>query len=356
MTAPNRTATKAGRAVRSPRPVTRRTDHRAQPARRAAALRTARGGRCRMGAVDNVATPGPTPGAPRGGGSRHTAEQAAVPAGTFAMGDALGDGHPADGETPVHEVALSAYSIDATTVTVADFAAFVAQTGHVTEAESFGYSAVFHLALTAPEHDVLGSPRATPWWLGVRGAQWRHPGGAGSDVADVGDHPVTHVSHVDALAYCAWASRALPTEAQWERAARGTLVGARYPWGDELRAGDGAWRCNIWQGRFPTENTLADGYLTTAPVRSYGPNSLGLWQCVGNVWEWCADWFDPRCYGSSPARDPRGPASGTARVMRGGSYLCHDSYCNRYRVAARSSNTPDSSASNVGFRTVSPPG
>ena len=295
-----------------------------------------------------MSAPTPTPG-------RHGVEQVTVPAGIFAMGDDRGDGHPGDGERPVHPVDLSAFTIDATTVTVADFATFVDITGYVTESEAYGYSAVFHLALAAPMHDVVGSPPATPWWLGVRGASWRHPGGAGSDVADLADHPVTHVSHTDALAYCAWAGRTLPTEAQWERAARGGLAGVRYPWGDNLRADDGAWRCNIWQGRFPVENTLEDGYFTTAPVRTYEPNALGLWQCVGNVWEWCADWFDPTWYARSPTSDPAGPASGTTRVMRGGSHLCHDSYCNRYRVGARSSNTPDSAASNIGFRTASRP-
>lgn len=285
-------------------------------------------------------------------GLRHRVEQVSVPAQSFLMGDAQGVGRPADGERPVHPVALAEFSIDATSVTNADFARFVDDTGYRTEAETFGYSAVFHLALRADESDVVGSPPATPWWLGVRGADWRHPGGRRSSLDGLQDHPVVHVSWNDAVAYCRWAGRALPTEAQWECASRGGLPGARYPWGDELRE---EWQCNIWQGTFPTMNTEADGWLTTAPVRSYEPNGYGVWQSVGNVWEWCSDWWDPGYYAESPTQDPPGPNRGEVKVLRGGSYLCHDSYCNRYRNSARSSNTPDSSMGNGGFRTVSVP-
>ncbi|GAA4256666.1 formylglycine-generating enzyme family protein [Dactylosporangium darangshiense] len=293
---------------------------------------------------------GPAPPPPPAGGGRHDAEQVVVPAQTFAMGDAHGDGARPDGEGPVHDVRLEAFAIDATAVTVRDFARFVAETGYRTEAETFGYSAVFHLFLAAEDGDVLGRSPQTPWWLGVRGADWAHPSGPLSTVDGAEDHPVVHVSWNDAAAYCAWAGRRLPTEAEWECAARGGLPGARYPWGDDLP--DGEWPCNIWQGEFPARNTAADGFAATAPVRSYRPNAYGLWQSVGNVWEWCADWFDPGYYARSPLDDPRGPAEGHARVLRGGSYLCHDSYCNRYRNSARSSNTPDSSMGNAGFRTV----
>lgn len=271
---------------------------------------------------------------------------------TFRMGDLFGEGYAADGETPVHDVSLSPYAVSPTTVTNAEFAAFVAATGHRTDAEVHGVSAVFHLAVAADDGEILGRVGATPWWLAVRGADWRHPEGSRSDVGGLDDHPVVHVSWRDAQAYCAWSGTRLPTEAEWEHAARGGLDGARFAWGDELTP-DGQWRCNIWQGTFPNDNTRADGYLTTAAVRAYAPNGHGLWNTAGNVWEWCADWFSPATYArraGAPVQDPSGPGAGTERVMRGGSFLCHDSYCHRYRVAARSSNTPDSTAANIGFR------
>jgi formylglycine-generating enzyme len=267
------------------------------------------------------------------------------------MGDSSGDRNRGDGEIPLHRVGLSAFEIDVTSVTNADFSRFVADTGYRTEAEVFGFSAVFHLAVQAPAEDVMGPAAGTPWWFGVLGADWSHPGGRKSSVEGLADHPVVHVSWNDAVAYCGWAGRRLPSEAEWEYAARGGVDEAKYPWGGaEVDAG--GWRANIWQGDFPARNTVEDGWLTTAPVRSFEPNGFGLWQPIGNVWEWCADWFDPGYYQVSPAENPPGPESGQARVLRGGSYLCHISYCNRYRNSARSSNTPDSSMGNAGFRTV----
>jgi len=262
--------------------------------------------------------------------TRSTEGQVLVPRGSFAMGDAFDEGYAEDGELPVHTVRLRAFRIDTTAVTNAQFAAFVADTGYVTDAERAGVSAVFHLHVD-PRAEVLGAVAETPWWLSVRGASWRS--GAG------GTHPVVHVSWHDAQAYAAWAGKRLPTEAEWELAARGGLEGRRYPWGDELQP------CSIWQGDFPDA-----GHGTTVPVDAYAPNGLGLFNTVGNVWEWCADRFSPTYYERSPLDDPRGPAVGDERVLRGGSFLCHDSYCNRYRVAARTGNTPASSASNVGFR------
>jgi sulfatase modifying factor 1 len=269
------------------------------------------------------------------------------------MGDAFGEGYPADGETPVHDVRLEDFRMDATAVTNAQFATFVKDSGHVTGAEEFGVSAVFHLAFSASpgvdERDVVNRAAGTPWWLAVRGASWRHPEGPGSDVDKRANHPVVHVSWYDAQAYAAWAGKRLPTEAEWEYAARGGLAGARYAWGDDL-VPRGRWLCNIWQGTFPRVNTAEDGHLTTAPVKSYASNGLGLFETAGNVWEWCADWFDADYYARSPGGDPQGPDDGEAKVMRGGSYLCHESYCHRYRVAARSSNTPESTSGNIGFR------
>lgn len=287
------------------------------------------------------------------GAGQHAIPQTLIPGGTFRMGDSTGDGNPGDGETPVHEVQLAEFSIDTTSVTNSQFALFVADTGYRTEAEVFGFSAVFHLAVNTDPSNIMSSAGGTPWWLGVQGADWSHPGGPGSSVDGLDDHPVVHVSWSDAVAYCAWAGRRLPTEAEWEKASRGGVEGAKYPWGDDLFAPDSdEWRCNIWQGRFPTVNTTDDGWLTTAPVRTFAPNDFGLWQTVGNIWEWCADWYSPHYYEESPRNNPGGPAAGDARVLRGGSFLCHDSYCNRYRNSARSSNTPDSSMSNAGFRTV----
>lgn len=274
-----------------------------------------------------------------------------IPAGSFTMGDHQGAGYPADGETPLHPVHLDGFRMQATTVTNAQFQEFVQATGYRTTAEQDGVSAVFYAAFQGQRSHILRQVPGVPWWLAVEGANWQHPHGPASDLTGLEDHPVVHVSWHDATAYCTWSGTRLPTEAEWEYAARGGLEGRTYPWGDDLTPGN-AWNCNIWQGKFPHDNTAADGYLTTAPVKTYQPNGYGLWQMAGNVWEWCHDWFDPGYYSQTPDTNPRGPEEGHRRVLRGGSYLCHDSYCNRYRVAARNSNTPDSTSGNISFRVV----
>jgi formylglycine-generating enzyme required for sulfatase activity len=266
------------------------------------------------------------------------------------MGTDDAEGFPADGEGPPRLVRLRPFHIDPCAVTNERFAAFVAATGYVTEAERFGWSFVFQSFVRRSRHvEVLGSAGPAPWWLAVKGACWSAPEGPGSTIKGRHDHPVVHVSWHDAAAFCTWAEVRLPTEAEWERAARGGLEQKRYPWGDDLTP-SGKHRCNIWQGEFPARNTAADGHAGTAPVDAFKPNGYGLYNTVGNVWEWCADWFSPDWHRDGPREDPAGPPTGQARVTRGGSFLCHRSYCNRYRVAARSANTPDSATGNTGFR------
>ncbi len=278
----------------------------------------------------------------------HLGSLVTIPATTFAMGDDSVWAYPGDGEAPVHEVRLDEFRIDVHAVTNEAFARFVDATGHVTDAERYGWSFVFGGLLPDDFPDTRAVAQA-PWWRQVEGATWRHPEGPQSGVDDRADHPVVHVSWNDARAYCRWSGTRLPTEAEWEAAARGGLAGHAFPWGDDLEPG-GEHRMNVFQGEFPGGNTGADGYLGTAPVDAYEPNGFGLRNVTGNVWEWCADWFDPAYYAASPAAGPTGPANGSQRVQRGGSYLCHMSYCRRYRVSARFANEPDSSTGNVGFR------
>jgi formylglycine-generating enzyme required for sulfatase activity len=271
--------------------------------------------------------------------------------GEFLMGTEGPWAYPGDGEGPVHAVTVSPFVMDATAVTNAAFGAFVDATGHQTDAERYGWSFVF-AGLLPDDFEETQAVVDAPWWRKVDGAMWSTPEGPQSNIADRGDHPVIHVSWRDAVAFATWAGKRLPTEAEWEYAARGGLVSKLFPWGNDLEPG-GAHRMNVWQGTFPVENTCADGHFGTAPADAFPPNAYGLYNMTGNVWEWCADWYSDAFYRSSPAVDPQGPTSGTHRVMRGGSYLCHASYCRRYRVGARSANGPDTSTGNLGFRCAS---
>ena len=262
---------------------------------------------------------------------------------------------PADGEGPIRAVSVGGFAISPMPVTNAEFDAFVSATGHITDAERFGWSFVFKDFVTPEiERTVSQVVQGSEWWWRVDGAFWREPEGPGSIIENRADHPVTHVSWTDATAYCDWVGGRLPTEAEWEYAARGGLDQSRFAWGDELEP-DGRHMCNIWQGQFPNTNTLQDGWHGTSEVGSFAPNGFGLYDVAGNVWEWCSDWFSASFHRNArrvTRENPKGPRNGTSKVIRGGSYLCHDSYCNRYRVGARTSNTPDSSTGNLGFRIV----
>ena len=255
--------------------------------------------------------------------------------------------YPGDGEGPLREVTLSAYEIDICTVSNADFSEFVESTGYQTESERIGWSFVF-AGLLPDDVPPTQAAADAPWWRAVEGASWRTPEGPQSSVNERFDHPVVHVSWDDAMAYARWAGCSLPTEAQWERAARAGLESQPYPWGDALTPG-GEHRMNVWQGVFPTQNLAQDGWTGTCPVDAYAPNGFGLFNATGNVWEWCSDWFDVY-HDLSALIDPTGPPDGDLRVLKGGSFLCHESYCLRYRTAARLALTPDSATSNTGFR------
>jgi sulfatase modifying factor 1 len=271
--------------------------------------------------------------------------------GTFLMGSD-DNRFPDDGEGPVREVTVSAFSVACFAVSNLQFGDFVRATGYTTDAERYGWSFVFAGSLPSDFKREIGSQVAeTPWWVLVPHAYWAQPEGPPSTILDRLDHPVVHVSWNDANAYCQWSATRLPTEAEWEMAARGGLKQALYPWGEELNPA-GEHYCNIWQGEFPIYNTIGDGYAGTAPVQTFPANGYGLHNAAGNVWEWCEDYFSSRYHQVTTSHDPRHDVLSSNRSLRGGSFLCHESYCNRYRVAARSSNTPDSSSSNIGFRVV----
>ena len=254
----------------------------------------------------------------------------------------------ADGEGVVRRKRIADFRMDAACVTTRRFAAFVDSTGFVTEAERLGSSFVFEGLLPADAEPTRGVA-AAPWWREVEGATWRSPAGPGAPLADT-DHPVTHVSWNDAQAFARWAGGRLPTEAEWEHAARGGLGDVRFPWGGQEPNDTDFFPCNIWQGRFPQFNSGADGYIGPAPAQSFEPNGYGLYNMVGNVWEWTSELFKVRSLSSSSRRQHKGKQG--FRLSKGGSFLCHVSYCYRYRIAARTGTSPDTSLGHHGFRLV----
>jgi formylglycine-generating enzyme len=302
-----------------------------------------------------------------------TADMIRIPGGTFRMGS---DRHYPE-EAPMHSVAVGGFWIDPTPVTNAQFRAFVAATGYVTWAEIAPDPKDYPDA--KPEMLKAGGLVFTPptksvaltdfsqWWRFTFGAMWRRPYGKGSHIGGHDNHPVVQVAFKDAEAYAKWAGKELPTEAEWEFAARGGLEGAEFAWGDELLPG-GRHMANIWQGNFPNENTREDGWARTSPVRSYPPNGLGVYDMIGNVWEWTTDWYSFRHTADAPKaccvpEDPRGgpPEKSYDRrqttriprkVLKGGSHLCAPSYCRRYRPAARHAEDIDTTTSHVGFRCI----
>ncbi len=275
---------------------------------------------------------------------------------TFQMGTDSDEGFSDDREGPKMEVEVGDFYISPYTVTNQDFLDFFLETGYITEAERMGSSYVFHLLLDEETRKKAWSLSGTNWWLEVPEASWRKPEGRHSSIKERMNHPVVHVSRNDALAYCHWAGVRLPTEAEWEYAARGGLRNKRFPWGDDLRE-MGKHHANIWQGDFPLSNTEEDGYLGTAPVKRYDPNGYGLYQMSGNVWEWCLNpgKISLSDFQKKTWRDfykEHHHFTDELYALRGGSFLCHCSYCQRYRVAGRNSNTANSSTSNIGFRVM----
>ena len=273
-----------------------------------------------------------------------------IPAGKFLMGDSTHQGFAEDYEGPAVEKEVHAFEMAKTPVTNAEFLDFVQATGYQTLAERLGDSYVFHLLLPEEKRENYPHVTASPWWKVVPNANWAHPFGEGSSIEGIEDHPVVHIALEDAIAYCRWANLQLPTEVQWEYAAR-AMSTSTYPWGEDLVPESG-YRANTWQGDFPNVNDALDGFVGTAPVYSFEPNDFGLYQMIGNVWEWCSH---PRgivlpLVEERISLDSIKPSGEFA--IRGGSFLCHCSYCNRYRVAARNGAFVTSTTSHMGFRCV----
>lgn len=301
-----------------------------------------------------------------------------IAGGTFAMGASDDEGRP--DEYPQHQVKLDGFWMDANEVTNADFKQFVKATGYITTAEKApdweemkkqlppgtpkpdeSQLVAASLVFTQPDHPVPLTD-VSQWWSWVKGANWKHPEGPNSNINGKDHYPVVHISWDDAVAYCKWAGKRLPTEAEWEYAARGGLANAKYPWGNEAIE-SGKPKANTWQGVFPVKNTDWDHFDRLAPVRSFAPNGYGLYDMAGNVWEWTADWYRPDYYQSmknTVTANPTGPSSSydpmeptvPKKVVRGGSFMCNASYCKGYRVTSRMKTSTDTGLEHTGFRCV----
>ena len=288
-----------------------------------------------------------------------------IPGGSYMRGSESGQGD----EKPVREISISGFWLDVTEVTNDQFSEFVEETGYVTVAERrpdpSQFPGVDPSLLKAggivfkPPGEPVSLRNHYAWWTYVAGANWRHPTGPGSDIQGKGHYPVVQMAWEDAVAYAQWAGKRLPSEAEWEYAARGGIEGNEFIWGNEVTPDD-QWHANVWQGDFPNQNTVADGHYLMAPVRQYPPNPHGLYDMAGNVWEWCLDWYMPDYYAKSPSQNPPGPNQSydpnepgmPKKIMRGGSYLCSDLYCEGYRLWWRMKSAPDTAMSHTGFRCV----